>query len=119
MNFDRRKPWVDHVCIQNWNVKRTADWRREWGKPIVNDELEHEGDISLAWGDLTPQELTHRFWVTVMRGGSPDTVNATPILRICSGGPKAASCAGELEKRRLPTLDHRGGCRQRPDAGAD
>ena len=27
MNFDHRKPWVDHVCIQNWNVKRTADWR--------------------------------------------------------------------------------------------
>ena len=49
---------VDHVCIQNWNVKRTADWRREWGKPIVNDELEYEGDISLAWGNLTPQELT-------------------------------------------------------------
>ena len=34
---------------------------RAWGKPIVNDELEYEGDISLAWGDLTPQELTHRF----------------------------------------------------------
>ena len=69
MNFDHRKPWVDHVCIQNWNVKRTADWRREWGKPIVNDELEYEGDISLAWGNLTPQELTHRFWITVTRGG--------------------------------------------------
>ena len=69
MNFDHRKPWIDHVCIQNWNVKRTADWRREWGKPIVNDELEYEGDISLAWGDLTPQELTHRFWVTMTRGG--------------------------------------------------
>ena len=24
MNFDHRKPWVDHVCIQNWNVKRTT-----------------------------------------------------------------------------------------------
>jgi hypothetical protein len=49
MNFDHRKPWIDHVCIQNWNVKRTAEWRGEWGKPIVNDELEYEGDISLAW----------------------------------------------------------------------
>ena len=69
MNFDHRKPWVDHVCIQNWNVKRTAEWRDEWGKPIVNDELEYEGDISLAWGNITPQELVHRFWVTVTRGG--------------------------------------------------
>jgi hypothetical protein len=69
MPFDHRKPWVDHVCIQNWNVKRTADWRRAWGKPIVNDELEYEGDISLAWGNLTAQELTHRFWTTLVRGG--------------------------------------------------
>jgi hypothetical protein len=69
MNFDHRKPWIDHVCIQNWNVKRTAEWRREWGKPVVNDELEYEGDISLAWGDITAEELTHRFWVTVTRGG--------------------------------------------------
>jgi hypothetical protein len=69
MNFDHRKPWVDHVCIQNWNVKRTSEWRQDWGKPIVNDELEYEGDISLAWGDLTAQELTNRFWITVSRGG--------------------------------------------------
>jgi hypothetical protein len=69
MNFDHRKPWVDHVCIQNWNVKRTTEWRREWDKPIVNDELEYEGDIPLAWGDLTAEELTHRFWITVVRGG--------------------------------------------------
>jgi hypothetical protein len=69
MNFDHRKPWVDHVCIQNWNVKRTSEWRNEWGKPIVNDELEYEGDISLAWGNITAQELTHRFWLTVTRGG--------------------------------------------------
>lgn len=69
MSFDHRKPWVDHVCIQNWDVKRTADWRRDWGKPIVNDELEYEGDISLAWGDLTAQELTNRFWITLTRGG--------------------------------------------------
>lgn len=69
MNFDHRKPWVDHVCIQNWNVKRTAAWRNEWGKPIVNDELEYEGDISLAWGNISPQELVHRVWVTVIRGG--------------------------------------------------
>jgi hypothetical protein len=27
-NFDHRKPWVDHVCIQNWDVRRTAEWRQ-------------------------------------------------------------------------------------------
>jgi hypothetical protein len=69
MNFDHRKPWVDHVCIQNWNVKRTPEWLADWGKPIVNDEMEYEGDIYQAWGNLTAQELTHRFWITVTRGG--------------------------------------------------
>ncbi|WP_158817587.1 DUF5060 domain-containing protein [Methylocapsa sp. S129] len=69
MNFDHRKPWVDHVCIQNWDVKRTAEWREAWGKPIVNDEPEYEGDIPRPWGNISAIELVHRFWVTIMRGG--------------------------------------------------
>lgn len=69
MNFDHRKAWVTHVCIQNWDVKRTPEWREQYGKPIVNDEPEYEGNIWPHWGNLTAQELTHRFWLTVMRGG--------------------------------------------------
>ena len=69
MNYDHRKPWVSHVCIQNWDVKRTTEWRREWGKPIVNDELEYEGNIPRPWGNISARELVHRFWVTVTRGG--------------------------------------------------
>lgn len=69
MNYDHRKPWVDHVCIQNWNVKATSQWRQEWDKPIVNDELEYEGNILMAWGNISAQELVHRFWLTVTRGG--------------------------------------------------
>ncbi len=69
MNFDHRKPWVSHVCIQNWDVKRTPEWRRDYGKPIVNDEPEYEGNIWPAWGNITARELVHRFWLTVMRGG--------------------------------------------------
>jgi hypothetical protein len=69
MNFNHRKPWVDHVCIQNWDVKRTAEWRAEWGKPIVNDEPEYEGNIPRPWGNISARELVHRFWVTLMRGG--------------------------------------------------
>ncbi len=69
MDFNHRKPWVDHVCIQNWDTKLTAQWREAWGKPIVNDEPEYEGDIPRPWGNITAQELVHRFWITVMRGG--------------------------------------------------
>jgi hypothetical protein len=69
MNYDHRKRWVSHVCIQNWDVKRTSEWREQWGKPLVNDELEYEGDIPRPWGNISAQELVHRFWLTVMRGG--------------------------------------------------
>lgn len=69
MNFDHRKPWVDHVCIQNWDVKRTQEWRNAYGKPVVNDEPEYEGNIVQSWGSITAQELVHRYWITLMRGG--------------------------------------------------
>lgn len=69
MNYDHRKAWVSHVCIQNWDVKRTPEWRAAYGKPLVNDEPEYEGTIVPAWGNITAQELVHRFWTTVMRGG--------------------------------------------------
>ena len=69
MNFDHSKPFVSHVCIQNWDVKRTPDWREQYGKPVVNDEPEYEGNIWPAWGNISARELVHRFWTTVMRGG--------------------------------------------------
>lgn len=69
MNFDHRKPWVTHTCIQNWDVKRTQEWRDAYGKPVVNDEPEYEGNIIQSWGNLTAQELVHRFWITATRGG--------------------------------------------------
>jgi hypothetical protein len=68
-NYDHRKPWVSHVCIQNWDVKRTQDWREAYGKPVVNDEPEYEGNILLSWGNISARELVHRFWITLMRGG--------------------------------------------------
>ena len=36
---------------------------------VINDEPEYEGNIWPSWGNITAQELTHRFWITVMRGG--------------------------------------------------
>lgn len=68
-NFDHRKPWVTHTCIQNPDVKRTQEWRNAYGKPVVNDEPEYEGDILQSWGNLSAQELVHRYWITMTRGG--------------------------------------------------
>ena len=55
-NFDHRKPWVTHTCIQNPDVKRTQEWRDAYGKPVVNDEPEYEGDILQSWGNLHVRE---------------------------------------------------------------
>jgi hypothetical protein len=68
-NYDHRKAWVSHVCIQHWDVKRTGEWRAAYGKPVVNDEPEYEGNITEAWGNISAEELVNRFWTTVLRGG--------------------------------------------------
>lgn len=69
MNYNHRRPWIDHVCIQNSEINKTAEWREEYGKPIVNDELQYEGNIPRTWGNISARELVHRVWLTVMRGG--------------------------------------------------
>lgn len=68
-NYDHRKAWVSHVCIQNWDTKRTPEWREAYGKPVVNDEPEYEGNIYPSWGNITAEELVHRYWITLIRGG--------------------------------------------------
>lgn len=69
MNYDHTKPGVTHVCIQNWDTKRTREWRNIYQKPLVNDELEYEGNIPLPWGNISAEEEVHRFWITVTSGG--------------------------------------------------
>ena len=50
-------------------MRKTDEWREDYGKPLVNDELQYEGNIVQAWGCISARELVHRFWTTVMRGG--------------------------------------------------
>ena len=68
MNYDHTKPWVTHVCIQNWDVKQAKAWRERYQKPIIDDECEYEGNVPLPWGNISAQELVHRFWIMVCNG---------------------------------------------------
>ena len=68
-NYDHSKAAVTHVCIQNWDVKRAVEWRQAYGKPVINDELEYEGDIPFPWGNISADEEVHRFWIMVVNGG--------------------------------------------------
>jgi len=67
--YDHRKRWVSHVSIQHSDTSRTTDWRAEYDKPVLNDEMHYEGNIIQNWGNISAETLTHRFWMTVMKGG--------------------------------------------------
>ncbi|MBI1277599.1 MAG: DUF5060 domain-containing protein [Anaerolineaceae bacterium] len=68
-NYDHTKVGVTHVCIQNWDTKQVKRWRRDYQKPIINDELEYEGDIVFPWGNISAREEVHRIWIMVTNGG--------------------------------------------------
>ncbi|MBN1639652.1 MAG: DUF5605 domain-containing protein [Anaerolineae bacterium] len=68
MCYDHTRPWISHVCLQHWDVRRARAWRAQYGKPVIDDECEYEGNIPLPWGNLSPRELVHRFWVMVTSG---------------------------------------------------
>jgi len=67
--FDYNHPKITHVSIQRPYTERSALWRQQFGKPVSVDECCYEGDISEAWGDISAQELVHRFWNGVVNGG--------------------------------------------------
>ena len=100
-NYDHTKPWITHVCIQNWDVKRAKEWRNKYKKPVINDECEYEGNVPLPWGNISAKELVHRFWIMSVNGcyaGHGETYeNPEQILWWSKGG----SLVGESWKRIL------------------
>lgn len=71
--YDHTEPWITHACIQRQDLYRTTEytdeWRKQFGKPIIGDEISYEGDIQYAWGNIGGKELTRRFWEAAVRGG--------------------------------------------------
>lgn len=67
--YDYGDPRITHVSIQRPCTERIALWRKEFGKPVSDDECCYEGDIAEAWGNISGQELVHRFWEGTVAGG--------------------------------------------------
>lgn len=71
--FDYTRPWITHVSVQRIDVYKTAenvtDWRQQYRKPVIVDEVGYEGDMDYGWGNLTGEEETRRFWEGIIRGG--------------------------------------------------
>ena len=68
-SYDHTKPDVTHACVQHWDVKRMRQWRQMYGKPVIDDECEYEGNIKRNWGNISDRELVHRYWISLCYGG--------------------------------------------------
>jgi hypothetical protein len=64
------RPWLTHVSYQNTGTySLLMDLKREYGKPVINDEYQYEGNIPMDWGNCSAEEETIRHWAAVMAGG--------------------------------------------------
>jgi hypothetical protein len=59
--YDHSKPYITHVSVQSPNMKEAANWKK-FGKPVINDECEYEGNLAMPWGNISANELVHRAW---------------------------------------------------------
>lgn len=66
--YDYSKPWVTHASLQVYDFEKSAERRAAWRKPIVYDEIEYEGNLNRRWGNISGEEMTHRFWSGVIAG---------------------------------------------------
>ena len=67
--YDYSKAYVTHLSIQTPYLQDIQNWRETYQKPVIIDECIYEGNIPNDWGNLTPEEMVNRFWITVCRGG--------------------------------------------------
>ncbi|KQN75201.1 DUF5060 domain-containing protein [Devosia sp. Leaf64] len=68
--YDYSDKRITHVSIQRPYTDRIALWRKQFGKPVSDDECCYEGDIAEHWGNISGRELVHRFWDGTVAGGS-------------------------------------------------
>ena len=101
--YDHNQPWCTHASIQNGSAVedfgRATLYRDVYRKPVVFDEVKYEGDLPQRWGDLSAEEMVHRFWQGTVSGtyvGHGETyLHPKNIIWWASGG----KLHGESPKR--------------------
>jgi hypothetical protein len=66
--YDHSKSWITHASVQQFDFENAASLRKAWGKPIIYDEIQYEGNIARRWGNLSAEEMTRRFWLAIAHG---------------------------------------------------
>jgi hypothetical protein len=73
--YNHTNPLLTHASIQNGSAAEDAArailYRDVYRKPVVFDEIKYEGDIPLRWGNLSGEEMVHRFWECIIAGAYP------------------------------------------------
>jgi Domain of unknown function (DUF5060)/Protein of unknown function (DUF4038)/Domain of unknown function (DUF5605) len=70
--FNQTDPRLTHASIQNGSAVsdfgRAVLYRDAYRKPVVFDEVKYEGDFDQRWGNLSAEEMVHRFWQGTIAG---------------------------------------------------
>jgi hypothetical protein len=66
--YNWAKPWITHVSVQDEDMRKGQEWRNNYGKAVINDECQYEGNIFMHWGNISGHELVHRFWLGMVNG---------------------------------------------------
>ncbi len=66
--YDHTRPLVTHASIQSSNFRVARELPRRYGKPCIYDECRYEGNIPQGWGNISAEEMVHRFWLGTMAG---------------------------------------------------
>lgn len=66
--YDYAKAWVTHCSIQSSDFSQMDVWQQRYQKPILFDECRYEGNVPQGWGNISAQEMSHRFWLGSVAG---------------------------------------------------
>ena len=60
--YDFTRPDITHCCVQTTQLESAAMWLEKYRKPLLYDECCYEGNLPMAWGNISGFEMVHRFW---------------------------------------------------------
>jgi hypothetical protein len=98
--FDHTKPFISHLSVQSYSFD-IEKWNKEYGKPVVIDEMGYEGTMDGDWGVLSGLEMTHRFWEVMMKSGYAGHSEAFHNPEDIYWWNKGGTCKGES----MPRID--------------
>lgn len=68
--YDVSRKNITHMSWQTKQLSRIPEMQERYGKPVSIDECCYEGNLPDAWGAISGEEMTARFWRTMVRGAS-------------------------------------------------